>query len=135
MLGLRGEGETVGELAAVDDDGAPRVATVVAIEAVTAQAVGAAEFRSYLASHPEAAMQLLRMVVARLRTADRRRVEFGGFGTTPRLAHLLAELADDHGAGAGAVVELAFSQDELASMIGASRESVARAVSASVAPG
>ena len=36
------------------------------------------------------------MVVARLRSADRRRVEFGGYETTSRLAHLLAELADEH---------------------------------------
>ena len=37
------------------------------------------------------------MVVARLRSSDRRRVEFGGFETTARLAHLLAELVDEPG--------------------------------------
>ena len=68
------------------------------------------------------------MVVARLRTSDRRRVEFGGYETTARLAHLLAELADDQGVAAGEDVEIPFSQEELGSMVGASRESVARAI-------
>ncbi len=95
---------------------------------MTAQEIGAAEFRSFLETHPAAAMELLRMVVARLRTSDRRRVEFGGYETTARLAHLLAELADDQGAAAGEDVEIPFSQEELGSMVGASRESVARAI-------
>ena len=65
------------------------------------------------------------MVVARLRSADRRRVEFGGFETTSRLAHLLAELADEHDDD-GQLIP--YSQAELGAMIGASRESVARAL-------
>ena len=82
---------------------------------------------AYLAAHPAAAIELLRMVVGRLRSADRRRIEFGGFETTSRLAHLLAELADEDGTGtAERGIEIPFSQDELAAMVGASRESVAR---------
>jgi CRP/FNR family cyclic AMP-dependent transcriptional regulator len=128
LLGMRHEGDLVGELAAIDDTGEVRGATVVARGQVTAQEIGAAEFRSFLETHPAAAMELLRMVVARLRTSDRRRVEFGGYETTARLAHLLAELADDQGAAAGEDVEIPFSQEELGSMVGASRESVARAI-------
>lgn len=128
LLGMRHEGDLVGELAAIDDTGEVRGATVVARGQVTAQEIGAAEFRSFLEMHPAAAMELLRMVVARLRTSDRRRVEFGGYETTARLAHLLAELADDQGAAAGEDVEIPFSQEELGSMVGASRESVARAI-------
>ena len=129
VLGLRGEGDLVGELAAIDDDDGGRTSTVVAMEPVTAQEISAADFRAYLAAHPAAAMELLRMVVGRLRSADRRRIEFGGFETTSRLAHLLAELADEDGKGtAERGIEIAFSQDELAAMVGASRESVARAL-------
>jgi CRP/FNR family transcriptional regulator, cyclic AMP receptor protein len=96
---------------------------------VTAQEISGAEFRAYLAAHPAAAMELLRMVVGRLRSADRRRIEFGGFETTSRLAHLLAELADeDGGSTAENGIDIPFSQDELAAMVGASRESVARAL-------
>ena len=95
----------------------------MATEPVTAEEIGAAPFREYLATHPAATMELLRMVVARLRSADRRRVEFGGYETTSRLAHLLAEFADEHDDR-----DVPFSQAELAAMIGASRESVARAL-------
>ena len=129
LLGVRGEGELVGELAAVDGGEQPRVATVVATEPVTAEEISATAFRDFLATHPAATMELLRMVVARLRSSDRRRVEFGGFETTSRLAHLLAELADDHGVADGEEVPvIPYSQAELGAMIGTSRESVARAL-------
>jgi CRP/FNR family transcriptional regulator, cyclic AMP receptor protein len=129
VLGLRGEGELVGELAAIDDHSGGRTSTVVAMEPVTAQEISGPEFRAYLAAHPSAAMELLRMVVGRLRSADRRRIEFGGFETTSRLAHLLAELADEDGdSTAENGIDIPFSQDELAAMVGASRESVARAL-------
>jgi CRP-like cAMP-binding protein len=126
LLGMRGEGELVGELAAVDGGEQPRVATIVATEPVTAEEISAPAFRDFLATHPAATMELLRMVVARLRSADRRRVEFGGFETTSRLAHLLAELAEEHGDDTAPVIP--YSQAELGAMIGASRESVARAL-------
>ena len=129
LLGVRGHGDLVGELAALDEE-RERVATVVATEPVTAEEIGAAAFRDYLATHPAATMELLRTMVARLRSADRRRVEFGSFETTSRLAHLLAELVDEPGiadAGGGAI-EVPYSQAELGAMIGASRESVARAL-------
>jgi CRP-like cAMP-binding protein len=128
VLGMRGEGDLVGELAALDVGGQPRVATIVATEPVTAEEISAAAFREFLATHPAATMELLRMVVARLRSADRRRVEFGGFETTSRLAHLLAELADEHRDGDDAAPVIPYSQAELGAMIGASRESVARAL-------
>lgn len=128
VLGVRAEGDLVGELAAIDDEVDGRVATVIALEPVEAQEISATQFRDYLATHPAAAMALLRMIVNRLRSADRRRVEFGGFETTSRLAHLLAELAGEQGGVADHdhPIEIASSQQELAAMIGASRESVAR---------
>ena len=129
VLGLRGEGDLVGDLAAIDEQDTGRTATVVAVEPVTAHEITGAEFRAFLTSHPAAAMELLRTVVGRLKTADRRRIEFGGFETTSRLAHLLAELADEDGdTAAPNGIEIPFSQEELAAMVGASRESVARAL-------
>jgi CRP/FNR family transcriptional regulator, cyclic AMP receptor protein len=128
VLGVRGPGDTVGELAALDADVGGRGAAVVAMDAVEAQQISAAQFRDYLATHPSAATALLRMVVGRLRSADRRRVEYGGFETTSRLAHLLAELAAESATGDTSDVEVHASQHELAAMIGASRESVARAL-------
>ena len=130
LLAVRGEGDLVGELAALDGGEQSRVATVVATEPVTAEEIGAAAFRDFLATHPTATMELLHTVVARLRSADRRRVEFGGFESTARLAHLLAEFVDEPGVPEfdGEVPVILYSQAELGAMIGASRESVARAL-------
>jgi len=67
-----------------------------------------------------------------LRSADRRRVEFGGYDTRHRLAALLLEFAEQHGVADDHVIriDVALSQDDLAGLIGASRESVARALAA-----
>jgi CRP-like cAMP-binding protein len=119
LLSVRGPGAIVGELAGIDDS--PRLASALALDAVTAQVLQAAEFRAFIEQHPSAAVALLRVIVGRLREADRRRAEFGTLGATQRLAQLLAELSADDD-----VVRL--SQQELAGMIGASRESVARAL-------
>lgn len=122
LLSVRGPGAIVGELAGIDDS--PRLATALALDAVNAQVISATEFRAFVETHPSAAVALLRVVVGRLREADRRRAEFGALDATHRLAQLLTDLATD----GGHVVRL--SQHELAGMIGASRESVARALTA-----
>ena len=119
LLSVRGPGAIVGELAGIDDS--PRLASALALDPVTAQVLTADEFRRFVEARPSAAVALLRVVVGRLREADRRRAEFGALDTTRRLAQLLVELGTDD-----PVVQL--SQDELAAMIGASRESVARAL-------
>jgi CRP/FNR family cyclic AMP-dependent transcriptional regulator len=127
LLSVRGPGAIIGELAGIDDS--PRLATAVALDPVAAQVLPAAEFRDFIEHHPSAAVTLLRVVVRRLREADRRRAEFGALDATRRLAQLLADLGGDD----EPVVRLA--QHELAGMIGASRESVARALGALRAQG
>lgn len=132
VLSLRGPGDLIGELAAIDDETTPRVATVVALDAVVSRVVPAEEFRSILAGHAAIAIELLRMVAGRLRSSDRRLVEFGSYDTTRRVARLLARMADAEGrqSGTGLVLPGGLSQDDLAGLVGASRESVARALAA-----
>jgi len=126
LLSVRGPGAIVGELAGIDDS--PRLATALALDPVAVQVLSAIEFREFVETHPSAALALLRVVVGRLREADRRRAEFGALDATRRLAQLLADLAAEYGQSGDQVVRL--SQHELAGMIGASRESVARALTA-----
>lgn len=137
VLSLRGPGDLVGELSALEDVPLERVATVVALEPVVCRVIRADDFRSILARHPAIALGLLRMVSARLRAADRRIVEYGAYDTVRRLARLLVEMAGDRPATTGIgggygpgvhVLRTGLTQDELASMVGASRESVARAL-------
>lgn len=130
VLSLRGPGDLLGELAAVDEGTAPRTAAVTALDPITCRVVRAAEFRTVLAEHPDVGLELLRMMSARLRSADRRIVEFGAYDTTRRVARLVADLAEQAGPGrrraAPAAVDL--TQDDLAGLVGASRESVVRAL-------
>ena len=128
VLGVRGAGEVLGELSAVD--GGVCSATASALEPVEAVVVTASAFRTYLAEQPAAAYRLLEVVVHRLREADRVRLEFGGLDTTARVASRLCELARESGepVAGGIEIALALSQDELAGWVGASREAVAKSL-------
>jgi CRP-like cAMP-binding protein len=129
VLSLRGPGDLVGELSAIEDEPPARMATVVALDAVVCRIVRADEFRSLVAGRPAVALELLRMIADRLRSSDRRRVEFGAYGTTRRVAHLLVDLAaEGTPSEAGVLLRNGLTQDDLAGMVGASRESVARAL-------
>ncbi len=127
VLAIRGRGELVGELAAVDRS--PRSASVVALEAVDALALAPTAFRAFLAAHPEAAMALLSMLAGRLRDADAKRAGFTAHTTLGRVAERLLELADRFGSASdgGVRIGLRLSQEELAGWTGASLESVGRA--------
>jgi CRP-like cAMP-binding protein len=130
VLAVRVPGDLLGEFEAIDPEGGPRVAANVALEAVEALAVTGAEFRAYADGHPRATAALLRWAIRRLRAADRRRSDAGTLDVAHRLVRLLDELADQHGlAGeAGVRLDLPLTQDELASLIAASRDSVVRAL-------
>jgi CRP-like cAMP-binding protein len=122
LLALRGPGELVGELSALD--ASPRSATIVAIEPVQALAIPHERLRSYLHDNPDAAMRMLRTLTARLRDADAKRVEIAAYTTVERVAFCLLELLERFGSEDG----LPLSQEELASWAGASLESVGRAL-------
>lgn len=120
VLAIRGPGDLLGELSAVDDR--PRTATAVALDDVVCGVIEVGRFRAVLASEPDAAMALLQLVVARLREAERRRAEHGALDVVQRLARRLLELAGDTTTVQG------LNQDDLAALIGGSRESVAKAL-------
>jgi CRP-like cAMP-binding protein len=126
VLSVRGPGELVGELAAIDFG--PRLASAVALDPVQARIIHTQAFRQLVSRHPTLALALMELLTSRLREADRRRIEFGSADATARLAQLLVDLARDVYVASPGPVEVRLSQHELAGMIGASRESVARAL-------
>jgi CRP/FNR family transcriptional regulator, cyclic AMP receptor protein len=131
-LSVRGPGDLIGEMSALDP-GSLRSASVVALDPLRCQVIPSTELLAFLDAHPRTALALLRLTIGRLREADRRRTEFGSYDATRRLARVLVETADevDSAATAGTPArlgDLALSQRELAGLIGASRESVARAL-------
>ena len=128
VLAVRGPGSLLGEFAAIDRE--PRSATVTAIEPVVALQLPLPAFEAYLQSHGRVAVLLMRSIVAKLRDADRKRIEFGAHDTTGRVAARLVEMAERFGQPApdGVKIGLPFSQDELAGWTGASREAVSKAL-------
>lgn len=128
ILGVRGPGDVLGELGALD--GNPSSASVTALDEVQALVIPAVTFRAMLERDGRLALRVLRVVSSRLRDADRQRVEFGSFDVTTRLASRLLELADRYGepTDLGMRVDVALSQEELAGWLGCSREAVSKAL-------
>jgi CRP-like cAMP-binding protein len=129
VFAIAGAGDLFGEMSAIRE--AARSATVSALTAVDAAVVPAPALRSFFSGHPDAVMALLELALTRLYTADMQRLEFVAADSLGRVASRLIELAERFGAvrDDGVIeVPMPFSQDELASWSGASRESTARAL-------
>lgn len=129
LLGLRGPGDVIGDLSALD--GAPRSATALAAGDVEATvAPGSALMRAL--TDAATAVELLRVLASRLRDADRKRLEFAALDTLGRVAWRLEELGERFGEDTpdGLEVELPLSQEQLASWCGASREATVKALAA-----
>jgi CRP-like cAMP-binding protein len=129
LVTVRGPGDLLGEFAALERD-QPRSASAYAIEPVVVQVVSAEEFEGFLERSPRAAVVLLRTLIRRLRDASRTQMEFGSYDTVARVARRLDELMAEHGevTADGVRIDLPLTQEELAGWVGASRESVARAL-------
>jgi CRP/FNR family cyclic AMP-dependent transcriptional regulator len=128
VLGYRGSGDVLGELAAID--GEEHLATVTVVEDGEALVIPGERFLAALAAQPELALALLRSIVGRLRDADRKRAEFTALDVVGRVAHRLVELAERYGepASDGIRITLPISQRELAGWVGSSREAVNKAL-------
>jgi CRP/FNR family cyclic AMP-dependent transcriptional regulator len=126
VLAVRGPGGLLGEMSSID--GSPRSATVTALEPIAGIVIR--DFPAFLHTHGRIAVLLLQLVTGRLRDADRKRIEYGAFDTTGRVATRLIELAERYGekTNSGVRVALPLSQDELAGWTGASREAVSKAL-------
>jgi CRP/FNR family transcriptional regulator, cyclic AMP receptor protein len=128
LLGLRGPGDLVGEIAILDEGA--RTADVIAVEAARV-AIGSAEtLRRVLAERPSAMLALARSLNRRLREADEGRVELAALTGHARVAVRLVQLARRYGQSTadGLIIALPLSQDEIADWTGLSRPAVARAL-------
>jgi CRP/FNR family transcriptional regulator, cyclic AMP receptor protein len=130
VLAVRGPGDILGEMAAMD--GNPRSASAIAVEPVTALWLAADAFAQLLRDHPGIAGVLLKIITARLRYANTRRAEFGDSTAAERIAALLAELAARYGTpvSGGILISLRINQSDLASLAATSREAVTRTLRA-----
>jgi CRP/FNR family cyclic AMP-dependent transcriptional regulator len=129
MLAIRGPGELVGELSALD--GRARSATATAMTEVLAVVITADRFLHLVRGNGALALAVLNSVVGRLRDSDRIRAEYGAQGASARIVYALLDLGAQHGSTPTQSAEarvIAVTQQELASAAGTSRESVVRAL-------
>ncbi|SNX96642.1 cAMP-binding domain of CRP or a regulatory subunit of cAMP-dependent protein kinases [Geodermatophilus sabuli] len=125
VLVTLGRYDSVGELAILD--GAPRSASVVAVEATTVLMLPRAAVLEVMAAHPavlEAVLCSLGQLVRRLteQTGDLVFLDLGG-----RVAKVLVQLARSHAQDDRHVVlDVGLSQSDIAAMVGATRPAVNR---------
>jgi CRP-like cAMP-binding protein len=128
LLAIRGPGDLIGEQSAIEDS--PRSTSIVALDAVEALAVPPGDFLAFLTATPHASLYIMRLLAARLRDADGKRIEFAAHDVVGRLAGRLTELCARFGepAGDGTRIDLPLTQEDLAGWVGASREAASRAL-------
>jgi CRP-like cAMP-binding protein len=123
ILGVLEPGAHFGELALIDDQ--PRSAHVIAMDDAQLLILRREDFRRRVEANPTVAWALLTELSRRLRRADQK---IGGLvllDVPGRIARLLLDLADEAGAP---TIEKPLTHQTIAQMIGASRETVSRAM-------
>lgn len=122
-VNIYGPGDTFGELALLD--GLPRSAGAVAMEKVVALALDRDDFLRHLRASPQMAQSIIEVLSARLRYTTNYAEHLAFLDVYGRVAAKLLELAERYGVGKGGLeIELRLTQTELASWVGATRESV-----------
>jgi CRP/FNR family transcriptional regulator len=89
------------------------------------------DFIALITRRPAAAMAVLEAVAGRLRETDEMASDLAFLDVAGRLAKRLLDLASAHGVqrGGGVLIDLSVTQEDLANMIGVTRESVNRNLS------
>jgi CRP/FNR family cyclic AMP-dependent transcriptional regulator len=123
ILGILGAGEHFGELSLIDEQ--PRSAHVIAMEDASLLVLRREDFRKRVESNPSVAWSLLAELSRRLRRADGQIGSLVLLDVAGRIARLLIDTAD---AGDGVRIEKPVTHQTIAHLIGASRETVSRAM-------
>lgn len=124
ILSVIGPNEFFGEMGLLDDQ--PRSASVETLEPCEMLRVSKSGFLACLSDNFDAAMLIIRNLVKRLRDADRKIESLALIDVYGRVARLLIEMAQP--VDGQWIIEKAPPKQEIARMIGASREMVSRVV-------
>ena len=122
ILSILGPGEYFGEMGLLDDS--PRSATVTTLEPCELLRISKAEFNRSLSKNFDLSLIVIRGLVKRLREADQKIGSLALMDVYGRVARLLLEMAED--VNGEKVVVKKLSKQDIAKMIGASREMVSR---------
>ncbi|WP_210687276.1 Crp/Fnr family transcriptional regulator [Mycolicibacterium sp. GESEQ-9] len=129
LITLMGPSDMFGELAIFDPG--PRTSTVTALTEVKAVMMSRSVLRSWIADRPEIAEQLLRVLARRLRRTNDNLSDLIFTDVPGRVAKQLLYLAQRFGSRDGTAlrVDHELTQEEIAQLVGSSRETVNKALS------
>lgn len=136
IFGVYGPGEYFGELALFDSE--PRSADASAIDDCTILFLSRSAFRSFLEQHPTAVLTCLGVVVSQLRRCTDLADEIALLDVRSRLARRLLHLVRDgmvDGEDDSSTPSFRITQQHLANMTGATRESINKHLNAFVDEG
>lgn len=122
ILSIMGEGEYFGELSLIDD--APRSASVMTIKPTKVMIITKADFKRCLNDYPELAFNLIRAMSKQIRALTDSVKNLSLMDVYGRVAHTLLDLADDR--DGKQVIDQRLTHQDIANMVGASREMVSR---------
>jgi CRP/FNR family transcriptional regulator len=128
LWSVLGPGEMFGELSLFDPR--PRTSTASAVTDATVVALGDVALRPWLMDRPDVSMHMLRALARRLRRANDVTADLVFTDVPGRVAKNLLDLAERFGErdNAGLHVHHDLTQEELAQLVGASRETVNKAL-------
>ena len=128
LVAILGPGEMFGELSLFDPG--PRSATVTAVTETTLLSLAHDDLMRWLEGRPAVALGLLSQIAGRLRKANDVNADLVFSDVPGRVAKALLDLADRFGRTAddGVHVHHDLTQEELAQLVGASRETVNKAL-------
>ena len=128
ILYLFRPGDFFGEMSILDNQ--PRSATVQAVEDTTVLVLKREAFLRHLRDYPQTAISVLQEMTGRLRRADEVIGSLALLDVYGRVARMLRELADRDGeeTDEGIFIKERPTQQDIAAMIGTSRETVSRAL-------
>lgn len=134
VVGLLGPGDLFGESALLEEPSPVEARVVGAADLVS---IPIERLHDLLQRHPATGEELLRLVAARLHRTSRALEEALSADVPTRVSRRLRDLAENHGVAVpdGVRIGLPLSQDELARMVGTTRETVNRALGGLAARG
>jgi CRP/FNR family transcriptional regulator, cyclic AMP receptor protein len=128
LLSVHGPGEMFGELSLFDP--IPRTSSASAVTNARLAAIAHTDVRAWLSTRPEVAMHLLQALAQRLRRINEVKADLVFTDVPGRVAKALLDLSDRFGVLTpdGVQVNHDLTQEELAQLVGASRETVNKAL-------
>ena len=123
-----GPAQIFGELSVFDPG--PRASTATALTDVRLMAMHRCQLREWITGYPEIAEQLLRVLARRVRRTTANQTDLVFMDVTGRLAKQLLQLGQEFGSQENSAVRVThdLTQEELAQLVGSSRETVNKAL-------